>query len=168
MPSAFSHETVAFVQGKESSDAAHLSYAIDKGSYPFLSTLQEPGLAMVRLSPSLLPPCIRLQRLSQSALQATRLRSYRIVHTIASCLHVCARASKTAVTAHWLQTMVAMKPCSVLLPHVHSRANKIMTVLSGTMNAGVSQVRAARVSVMAACDTQCSSAQPCAFAWMQA
>ena len=47
------HETVAFVQGKESSDAAHLSYAIDKGSYPFLSTLQEPGLAMVRLSPSM-------------------------------------------------------------------------------------------------------------------
>jgi len=37
------------------------------------------------------------------------------------------------------QFLTALKPCSVLLPHVHQRANEFYSVLFGTMDAGVSQ-----------------------------
>ncbi len=35
--------------------------------------------------------------------------------------------------------ITAIKPCGILLPHVHPRANEFVTVLSGTMNTGIAQ-----------------------------
>lgn len=37
------------------------------------------------------------------------------------------------------QFLTVLKPCSILLPHVHQRANEFYSVLFGTMDGGVSQ-----------------------------
>eukprot|EP00892_Ulva_mutabilis_P012392 jgi/Ulvmu1/9525/UM053_0013.1 len=37
------------------------------------------------------------------------------------------------------QFLTALKPCGILMPHMHMRANEFYTVLSGVMDAGISQ-----------------------------
>eukprot|EP00892_Ulva_mutabilis_P001903 jgi/Ulvmu1/11713/UM008_0124.1 len=37
------------------------------------------------------------------------------------------------------QYLTAVKPCGIVLPHIHLRANELYTVIFGTMDAGISQ-----------------------------